>query len=54
MIKKKGEEKRMKDYMEVTITPSLYKVYTLLAGRLTEEMEEKEIIPQNQTLGGVR
>lgn len=30
--------------------PTLYKVYaTVLAGRLRRELEEKEIVPHNQT-----
>lgn len=49
IIKKKEGEKVM-DYREVTLMATLYKVYaTVLAERLREDLDEKEIIPQNQT-----
>jgi len=45
---KKGEG--VKDYRGVTLMPTLYKIYTaVLAERLREEIEEKGLIPPNQT-----
>jgi len=47
-IKKKEEEGG--GLQGVTITQSLYKVYALVLGeRLEKELEEKKVIPQNQT-----
>lgn len=49
-IFKCGEEKKVEEYRGVTLMPSLYKTYvTVLAGMLEEEMERKNMIPQNQT-----
>lgn len=40
----------MKDYRGVTLLPTLYKVYVaVLTERLKENLEEKGVIPQNQT-----
>ena len=40
----------MEDYRGVTLMPSLYNIYTtMLANRLGKEVEEKEMIPPNQT-----
>ena len=48
-VVKKGEEMRVDDYREVTLKPTLYKVYaSVLANRLREEVEGKELVPQNQ------
>ncbi|KYN09264.1 hypothetical protein ALC57_18628, partial [Trachymyrmex cornetzi] len=47
---KKGQGEEVKDYREVSIMPTLYKVYTAaLAERLREEVEGKGLIPPNQT-----
>lgn len=49
-IRKKREEKKAKNYRGITIMPSLYKIYTaILAERLREEVETKNLIPGNQT-----
>jgi len=49
-IIKKGEGERVEDYRGVTIMATLYKVYAaILAERLRREIEEKEIVPHNQT-----
>jgi len=49
VAKKKGSD-RVKDYGGVTLMPTLYKIYTgVLAERLREEVEDKGIIPPNQT-----
>ncbi|XP_068994227.1 trichohyalin-like [Neodiprion pinetum] len=49
-IVKKGEGKRVEEYRGVTLMPTLYKVYAMaLADRLEREVEEKGLIPQNQT-----
>ncbi|XP_011862008.1 PREDICTED: uncharacterized protein LOC105558746 [Vollenhovia emeryi] len=50
-IIKKREGRVVKEYRGVTLLPTLYsyKIYaSVLAGRLRQEMEEKEAIPQNQ------
>ena len=48
-ILKKGEGREVNDFRGVTLTPSLYKVYTAeLAERLRKEVEEKGMIPPNQ------
>lgn len=48
-IVKKGEGEKVENYRGVTVMPTLYKVYaSTLAERLTEEVEEKGIIPGNQ------
>lgn len=40
----------MGKYREVTLMPTLYRVYmAVLAEKITENMEEKGIIPHNQT-----
>lgn len=40
----------MEDYRGVSLTSTLYKLYaSVLADRLREEIEEKNLIPQNQT-----
>ncbi|XP_029164823.1 uncharacterized protein LOC114936023 [Nylanderia fulva] len=49
-ILKRGEGKEVSEYRGVTLTPSLYKVYaTVLAERLRGEIEEKGMLPPNQT-----
>ena len=41
-VKKKGDEKVVEEFRRVTITDSLYKIYTsVLAERLAKEMERK-------------
>jgi len=47
---KKGEEENMEDYRGVTLMTSAYKIYvTILERRIREEVEEKRIMPANQT-----
>jgi len=47
---KKGAGEKVEDYRGVTLMPTLYKVYVrVLTERLKEEMEEKSMVPQNQT-----
>ncbi|KAL6417803.1 hypothetical protein ACFW04_012524 [Cataglyphis niger] len=49
-ILKKGEGERVEEYRGVSLTSTLYKVYaSVLAGRLSKEVEEKGLVPQNQT-----
>lgn len=49
-IKKKGKGRKVEDYRGVTITSTLYKIYTsIIAERLREEIEKKKLIPPNQT-----
>ena len=49
-IVKKGEGRTVEEYRGVTLMTSLYKIYTtILTRRLEEEVEEKRMIPQNQT-----
>ena len=49
-ILKKGEGKEVGDYRGVTLMPSLYKIYAMvLAERIRREVEEKGMIPRNQT-----
>lgn len=49
-IAKKRNGERVEDYREVTLMPTLYKVYTAILGeRLREEIEKKGMIPSNQT-----
>ncbi|KAL6431964.1 hypothetical protein ACFW04_007414 [Cataglyphis niger] len=49
-ILKKGKGERVEDYRGVSLTSTLYKVYaSVLAGRLSKEVEEKGLVPQNQT-----
>lgn len=46
---KKGEGEKLSDY-RVTLMPTLYKICTtILIERIREEVEEKKIIPENQT-----
>lgn len=41
---------KVEEYKEVSLTPTLYKVYaSVLANRLREEVEGKGLISQNQT-----
>lgn len=48
--RKKGQGQEVRDYRGASIMPTLYKVYTaVLAERLREEVEEKGLIPPNQT-----
>jgi len=48
-VLKKGEGKKVEEYRGVTLTATLYKVYTgVLADRLRAEVEKKSIIPDNQ------
>lgn len=45
MIIKRGDGKEVEDYREMSLTPSMYKMYTtILAERLREEVKGKEII----------
>lgn len=49
-IVKKGEGEKVEDYRGITIMSSNYKIYAItLAERLRREVEEKGIVPQNQT-----
>lgn len=49
-IRKKGKGERVEEYRGVTLLSTLYKIYTgLLTEKLETEIEEKNIIPQNQT-----
>ncbi|KAL6423125.1 hypothetical protein ACFW04_010551 [Cataglyphis niger] len=49
-ILKKEEWDRVEEYKRVSLTPTLYKVYaSVLAGRLSEEVQKKGLVPQNQT-----
>lgn len=49
-IRKRGEGERVEDYRGVTLTQTAYKVYaTVLAERLRREVEEKGMLPSNQT-----
>lgn len=49
-IRKKGNGERTEDYRGISIMPSLYKIYvSILTERLKEEIERKEIVPENQT-----
>lgn len=49
-VLKKGEGKRVEGYREFSLTPTLYKVYaSVLASRLSQEVEKKGLFPQNQT-----
>ncbi|CAK9832677.1 Retrovirus-related Pol polyprotein from type-1 retrotransposable element R2 (Fragment) [Anthophora retusa] len=49
-IVKKGEGKKVEEYRGVTLTQTAYRIYAaVLAGRLMKEIEEKEMIPPNQT-----
>ncbi|KAL6418191.1 hypothetical protein ACFW04_012287 [Cataglyphis niger] len=49
-ILKKGEGERVEEYRGVSLTSTLYKVYaSVLAGKLSKEVEEKGLVPQNQT-----
>lgn len=49
-IRKKRKGDKVEDYREVTIMTTIYKVYgAALADKLKEEVEEKEMIPPNQT-----
>ncbi|KAL6416610.1 hypothetical protein ACFW04_013312 [Cataglyphis niger] len=49
LILKKGEGERVEEYRGVSLTSTLYKVASVLAGRLSEEVEDKGLVPQNQT-----
>lgn len=50
IIVKKEEGDKITDYRGVTLMLTLYKIYTsILMERLREEVEEKDIIPENQT-----
>jgi len=47
---KKGEGEKVEDYRGITLMTSAYKIYvTILAGRIRAEVEEKGIMPANQT-----
>ncbi|KAL6421353.1 hypothetical protein ACFW04_014690 [Cataglyphis niger] len=49
-IVKKGEGERVEEYRGVSLTSTLYKVcVSVLAGRFSDEVEEKGLVPQNQT-----
>ena len=49
-IVKKGEGVKVEEYRGVSLMPTLYKMYTsVLANRLGKEVEEKKLVPQNQT-----
>jgi len=49
-IVKKGEGEKVEDYRGVTLMTSAYKIYAaVLAGRIREEVEEKDILTANQT-----
>lgn len=45
-VLKKGEGRVVEEYRGITLMPTMYKIYaTILAERLREEVEAKEIIP---------
>lgn len=47
---KKEKGKVVEEYRKVTLTQTAYKVYTaILAERLKDEVDEKTILPPNQT-----
>lgn len=47
---KNGNGKNIEDYRRVTLMPTLYKIYaSVLADRISWEIESKKIIPENQT-----
>jgi len=48
-IMKKGRGDVVKNYRWITIMPTLYKIYAVVLERLREEVEEKGLVPQNQT-----
>lgn len=49
-VVKKGKGKKVTNYRGLTLTSSLYKLYaSVLVERLREDVEEKGVIPQNQT-----
>jgi len=49
-IVKKGKREKMKEYRGVTLMSLVYKIYaTVLAERISEEVEEKGILADNQT-----
>ncbi|XP_067208444.1 golgin subfamily A member 6-like protein 25 [Linepithema humile] len=49
-IVNKGDGERVEEYRGVTLMSSCYKIYAItLAERLRREVEEKEIVPENQT-----
>jgi len=49
-IVKKGDRERVKEYRGVILMSSCYKIYAItLAKRLRREVEEKGIVPENQT-----
>ncbi|CAK9799089.1 Transposon TX1 uncharacterized 149 kDa protein [Anthophora plagiata] len=49
-VVKKGEGRKVEEYRGVTLTQTAYRVYAaVLAERLIKEIEEKEIMPPNQT-----
>lgn len=48
-VKKKRKENNVKDYREVTLLSTLYKVYAMmLRDRLEKEIKGKKLVPQNQ------
>ncbi|XP_070519746.1 golgin subfamily A member 6-like protein 22 [Cardiocondyla obscurior] len=48
-VLKKGKGEKVKEYREVTLTQTGYKVYaSVLEGKIREEVEEKKIVPQSQ------
>ncbi|CAK9810685.1 Transposon TX1 uncharacterized 149 kDa protein [Anthophora plagiata] len=49
-IVKKGERKKVEEHRGVTLTQTAYRIYAaVLAESLMKEIEEKEMIPPNQT-----
>lgn len=49
-IIKKRDDIRVEEYRGITLAPTLYKVYaSMFVERLKEEMERKDLVPQNQT-----
>lgn len=48
--RKEGGGEKVEEYRGVTLTQTAYKIYTsVLAERLTKEVEEKGILPPSQT-----
>lgn len=50
VIVPKGEGERVEEYRGVTLMTTVYELYaTVLAERLREDLEGREVVPHNQT-----